>query len=172
MPIREQNDIAKALADYFELIKTSSVHIPNANYVAMGAEELAMKGVNLNFGGQLGMIYEPPDFSISGKNLRDATLRAEIGLWFVQFAAKDDFAARLLVEQNAYRVAMQFLARMKKDQEDYLKGESSLAITNRFDLSNVNLNLTGRIGDYHFGYVLEFALQNDGHITYTSDDWT
>lgn len=171
MPTREQNNLAKELSDYFESLATSSTHIAEGNYLEMGSEEMATKGANIDFHGTFGMVYEPIDAIISLKNLRDTTLRAAVGLWFLKFAPKNDFSARQLVQEEAYRIALQFLARIRKDQEDYLKGDESLAITNRLDMNDVEVNLTGVVGDQHYGYALEFKLVNDGEVVYTAEEW-
>lgn len=173
MPTREQNNLASELNNYFESLATRSVHIAAGNYIEMGAEEMAEKGANINFHGTFGMVYEPIDAKISLKNLRDTTLRAAVGLWFLKFAPKNDFAARQLVQEEAYRIALQFLAKIRKDQEDYLKDpdNESLAVTNRLDMNDVEVNLTGVVGDQHYGYALEFKLVNDGEVVYTAEEW-
>lgn len=175
MPNNVHNNLAEELNDYFKALALSSTLIPydgnNHNYISMGVEEMKTIGHNVKFGNDFGLVYEPIDAKLHGKGLYDATIDSGIALWFLKFSRKDDFASRQIVLQEAFKIAMSFLAKVKYDQEEYTKGNNANPVVSRFDLASVELNIVGPIGDYHFGYVLEFMIGNDGRIEFDEDEW-
>lgn len=174
MPNNVHNNLVAESSAYFKNLAIESTLITydgnNGQYKEMGIEEIAALGSNLKFNG-FGMIYEPVEVKFSGKNINDARATPAIALWFVKYAKKDDFVARKAVEEEAYRIASSFLARIKLDQEKYARGEDSDAVFKNFDLDTVEIYKTGLVGDYHYGYILEFQVFNDGMIAYDEDDW-
>jgi hypothetical protein len=175
MPRTSHNNFAQELNDYFKALALSSTLIPydgtNKKYLQMGIEEIIAAGSQFGFDETFGMIYEPIDFKVSGKSSDDLRMSPAIGLWFLKFAPKDDFAARKAVEEEAFRIASSFLGKIKKDQEAYSKGEDPEALIKNFDLNTAELKLSGKVGDYHYGYILEFEIFNDGQIMFNQAEW-
>lgn len=172
---KEINNVATELHNYFEALAQSSTLIgydgTNGYFRSMGIEQL-VQTTNLAFGNTFGLVLEMIDGKVTGKNRNDASVGAAVGLWFLSFAPKDDHEKVQEVQNAAFTIGTQFLAKIKKDQEAiYDEGDIELSIVHYFDLNSIDFDVAGPVGDQLHGYRFEFMLRQEGRLVFDESKW-
>jgi hypothetical protein len=171
----ELNDLASELHAYIDALAQSSTLIGydgnNSLFLSMGIEEIATKP-QLDFAQGYGLILEQIDGQLSGKHLNDCAVGSAVSLWFLKHVKADDLQTRKTVCNEAFRIGMHFIGKMKFDQEQvYEPGDPSGVLFKTFDLNNVSYDVAGPVGDQFWGYRFEFNLMKEGKLDYDEGNW-
>jgi len=173
---KKLNELASEVRSYFDDLAQSSTLIGydgvNDHFLSLGIEEIVNKP-DLDFGDGYGLVMEMIDGKLSGKHRNDSGASAAIGLWFLKHVTAKDYTERANVTDETYRVGMQFMAKMKMDQEQMYEagGEPAGQVIHYFDLDDVDTDVAGPVGDQYWGYRFEFMVKKEGVLHYDEELW-